>query len=323
MATTSINCLAAVLKELGWSYSKLIAELRRHAAVDGMVLPKNESLIPLVSRWVNNHQQPDDFHRELLSRATGRPRFELFSDEAAVLLQVGREGAGIARGIAVGSDEDMNRRQLLARAAALGAALAADPLLSASGMTPQAGDVLLQPRSVRAGVAEGEIVAAIRQVLLGYGSPLVAPMNVEPDIRELDRRVYQAWKLRQGSHYMELGKVLPQLLADTQVASHELAGDQRAVALGLLAHSYSTASSVLRKLGDNGLAVIAADRAVQVSRAVGEPLLVAASAYRLANVFLPAGRVVEAKEVAMFAPTAWNPTSTPRRRTLRPGADCC
>ena len=73
------------------------------------------------------------------------------------------------------------------------------------------------------------------------------------------------------------------------------------MAFGLLAHSYNTASSVLRKLGDNGLAVIAADRAVQVARTVGEPLLVAASAYRLANVFLPAGRIVEAKGVALSA----------------------
>ena len=113
--------------------------------------------------------------------------------------------------------------------------------------------------------------------------------------------MYQAWKLRQGSHYIELSKVLPQLLADAQFTSHELAGDQQAVAFGLLAHSYNTASSVLRKLGDNGLAVIAADRAVQAARAVGEPLLVAASAYRLSNVFLPAGRVVEAKEVAISA----------------------
>jgi hypothetical protein len=52
MAATSINCLAAVLKELRWSYGKLIAELRRHAAIDGIVLPKTESLIPLISRWV-------------------------------------------------------------------------------------------------------------------------------------------------------------------------------------------------------------------------------------------------------------------------------
>jgi hypothetical protein len=78
MAVTSINCLAVVLKELGWSYTRLIAELRRHASV---ALPKTESMVTLVSRWVNNHQQPDDFYRDLLSRATGRARAELFGDE--------------------------------------------------------------------------------------------------------------------------------------------------------------------------------------------------------------------------------------------------
>jgi hypothetical protein len=79
----------------------------------------------------------------------------------------------------------------------------------------------------------------------------------------LDRRVTEAWKLRQGSHYVELGQLLPGLLVDAQVVSQETRGDQQAAAFGLLAHSYNTVSSVLRKLGDNGLAVIAADRAVQ------------------------------------------------------------
>jgi hypothetical protein len=130
MAGTSINCLAIVLKELGWSYTRLIAELRRQAAIDGILLPKTESLIRLISRWVNNHQQPDDFYRDLLSRATGRHRFELFSDEAAVALLAARTNAGIAPIVAVGSHEDMNRRQLLARSAALAAALAADPVVS-------------------------------------------------------------------------------------------------------------------------------------------------------------------------------------------------
>jgi hypothetical protein len=78
MAATSINRLAVVLKELGWSYTRLIAELRRHASV---ALPKTESMVTLVSRWVNNRQQPDDFYRDLLSRATGRAHAELFSDE--------------------------------------------------------------------------------------------------------------------------------------------------------------------------------------------------------------------------------------------------
>jgi hypothetical protein len=82
MAVTSSNCLAAVLRELGWSYTRLIAELRRHANV---ALPKTESMVTLVSRWVNNHQQPDDFYRDLLSRATRRARAELFGDEPAAL----------------------------------------------------------------------------------------------------------------------------------------------------------------------------------------------------------------------------------------------
>ena len=68
--------------------------------------------------------------------------------------------------MAVGSDEDMNRRQLLARTAALAAALAADPLAAMSGTATRAGDALLEPQAVPVGEAEREIVAAIRRVLL-------------------------------------------------------------------------------------------------------------------------------------------------------------
>ena len=69
----SSNTLRAVLKELGWSRMRLIAELRRQATAVGETLPETESLLALVSRWVNNHQQPSDFYRELLARALGRP----------------------------------------------------------------------------------------------------------------------------------------------------------------------------------------------------------------------------------------------------------
>ena len=118
-------------------------------------------------------------------------------------------------------------------------------------------------------------------------------------MKALDHRVHTTWRLRQGSHYVELGQALPGLLADAHLASQELTGDQQALAVAFLAHSYNTASSLLRKLGDDGLAMIAADRAVQTARMVNEPLLLAACAYRLANAFLPAGRIVEAKEVAL------------------------
>jgi len=85
MAASGGNTLRAVLKELGWSRTRLVAELRRQAASSGESLPGTESVIAMVSRWVNNHQQPSDFYRDLLARTLGRPRAELFSDEAARL----------------------------------------------------------------------------------------------------------------------------------------------------------------------------------------------------------------------------------------------
>ncbi len=81
----SSNTLRAALKELGWSRTQLVAELRRQAASSGDTLPGTESLIAMVSRWVNNHQQPSDFYRDLLTRTLSRPRAELFSDEASRL----------------------------------------------------------------------------------------------------------------------------------------------------------------------------------------------------------------------------------------------
>jgi len=80
------NALRLALRELGWSQTRLVAELRREAARCGVTLPKTESLVTLISRWVNHHQQPDEFYRGLLSRALDRPRTALFGDETALIL---------------------------------------------------------------------------------------------------------------------------------------------------------------------------------------------------------------------------------------------
>jgi tetratricopeptide (TPR) repeat protein len=98
MAGIGSNSLRAVLKEQGWSHSKLVAELRRRAAATGEALPKTESLLTLVSRWVNNHQQPDGFYRDLLARALQRPAAELFGeDDQAAELETGAEPWRLAR----------------------------------------------------------------------------------------------------------------------------------------------------------------------------------------------------------------------------------
>jgi hypothetical protein len=296
-----MNTLAVVLKELDWSQTRLVAELHRQAAREGKKLPKMASLVSLISRWMNNHQQPSDFYRGLLSRATGRSRVELFSDEAAVVLLATESISGVVTAAAEGSAEDVKRRQLFIGTAAVGAALAAKRLTLVPQGVASSAD-LLHGQPIPVGEAEQEIIAAIRRVLLGSGPlPQGTASSAQLSLDALGRRVSEAWHLRQGSHYLDLGRRLPALLADVQLASRELAGDDQGAAVGLTVHAYNAASSVLRKLGDSGLAVIAADRAVQAARTVDDPLLVSASAYRLANVFLPAGRLVEAKEVALSA----------------------
>jgi hypothetical protein len=95
MAGSGSNALRAVLKELGWSYTRLAAELRRHASV---ALPRTESMVTLISRWVNNHQQPDDFYRDLLSRATGRARAELSATNRSHLSRCPRGWSSQIRG---------------------------------------------------------------------------------------------------------------------------------------------------------------------------------------------------------------------------------
>jgi tetratricopeptide (TPR) repeat protein len=77
---TGGNTLRAALKGRGWSYSRLATELRRQAIREAVTVPKHESLVTLITRWVNNRQQPDDFYRGLLSRTLGLPEGELFEE---------------------------------------------------------------------------------------------------------------------------------------------------------------------------------------------------------------------------------------------------
>ncbi len=47
--------------------------MRRVASQQGERLPKTESLISMISRWVNSREQPDTFYQRVLSMALGMP----------------------------------------------------------------------------------------------------------------------------------------------------------------------------------------------------------------------------------------------------------
>lgn len=87
MATVSRRTpLRAALEERDWSYTRLIAEMRGVAARDGKALPKTESLMSMISRWVNGHERPDKFNQNLLSKALAMSAAELGFEDLPELL---------------------------------------------------------------------------------------------------------------------------------------------------------------------------------------------------------------------------------------------
>ncbi|MGW5384036.1 hypothetical protein [Nocardia sp. NPDC003963] len=67
--------------ELGWSQTRLIAELRALAAQRGFHMPGAESLRVMVSRWENGHCRPDEFNGHLLCAALHLPCREAAAGE--------------------------------------------------------------------------------------------------------------------------------------------------------------------------------------------------------------------------------------------------
>ena len=65
--------LRAALEERGWSYTRLIAEMRRVAARERVTLPTTRSLVVMLSRWCNDQERPSEFYQSILSKALGRP----------------------------------------------------------------------------------------------------------------------------------------------------------------------------------------------------------------------------------------------------------
>jgi len=137
-------------------------------------------------------------------------------------------------------------------------------------------------------------LAAIRAALQSYESLTGAiwssdHVRPEPDMARLRRQVGYAWSAFQASHYSSLGRLLPQLLRDTQDAAWELTGDEALAARGLLSQVYQLAAATLLKLGDAELAWLAADRGVHAARRADDRLVAADAVRRLAHSLLTRG----------------------------------
>lgn len=163
--------------------------------------------------------------------------------------------------------------------------------------------------------AEAPVVAAVteeppgasglRLVLSGVHS-LRAMLDGRrpPALRTLSTRTRKAWDLTHAGRYTDLTELLRGLVPDLETAARTVPEAQRAEVFELMAATYQACSAALDELGEPEAAWIAADRAMAAAERAGNPLLVAAGAFRLVFVFLTARHYDQAEETARTAAEA-------------------
>ncbi|MEV0402210.1 helix-turn-helix transcriptional regulator [Actinoallomurus sp. NPDC050550] len=172
--------------------------------------------------------------------------------------------------------------------------------------------------------AEAPVVAAVsdeppeatdfRLVLAGahvLRAMLTEPMT--PDLSALSSKVDKAWELTHAGRNTELIGLLRDLVPQLETAARAVPEAQRAELFELLATAYQACSATLAKLGQPEVAWIAADRAMAAAERAGDPLLVAAGAFRLGFVFLGAKHYDQAEEIARTAADALRPMANEER----------
>jgi transcriptional regulator with XRE-family HTH domain len=131
-----------------------------------------------------------------------------------------------------------------------------------------------------------------------------------PSIDSLRTAHSSVWPMVHGSNYGELAPILTRLITDLELSVRQPDGESVSEARRLLADTYQATAAALAKLGDGDAAWIAADRASFVSEALGSPLTLGASLFRMAHVFLSLGQISQVQKVASDAAAALKSRAT-------------
>jgi hypothetical protein len=166
--------------------------------------------------------------------------------------------------------------------------------------------------------AEAPVVAAVteepsgagglRLVLSGaYALRAMLDGRRAPALSTLRTKARKAWELAHAGRYTDLTELLRGLVPDLETAARAVSEDRRAEVFGLMAATYQACSAALAKLGEPAAAWVAADRAMAAAERAGNPLLVAAGAFRLVFVFINARHYDQADETARTTAEALQP----------------
>jgi tetratricopeptide (TPR) repeat protein len=158
---------------------------------------------------------------------------------------------------------------------------------------------------VAAVTEESPGVGELRLVLSGaYALRAMMDGHRAPALGTLRTRSRRAWDLAHAGRYADLADLLRGLVPDLENAARAMSQDRRAEVFELMAATYQACSAALAKLGEPEAAWIAADRAMAAAERAGNPLLVAAGAFRLVFVFISARHHDQAEETALTAAEA-------------------
>jgi transcriptional regulator with XRE-family HTH domain len=151
----------------------------------------------------------------------------------------------------------------------------------------------------------------IERAMMGYGAP--GPLDggeesgreVSLDfLRAQARSAYQAY---QATRYDATGRILPGLIRGVETAARTTRSASPATC-AVRARVYDTTAALLSRVGEPFLAWAAADRAMFAAEQSGDPLLSAASAWRLSYMVTGRKHPQEALDLAMAAVTALDHT---------------
>ena len=147
----------------------------------------------------------------------------------------------------------------------------------------------------------------IEQAMMGYGTPGPLDDGDGPGredsldfLRAQARSAYQAY---QATRYDAAGRILPGLIRGAETAARTT-GPASPAPCAVRARVYDTAAALLSRVGEPFLAWAAADRALFAAGQSGDPLLAAASAWRMSYMITGRKHPQEALELAMAAAAA-------------------
>ncbi len=215
-----------------------------------------------VRRWERADNDPQPWHRPNLARA-----LRVTLDELVLLLtdldERPARGYDLATQGACGQDEQVDRRSLLP--------LAALPVVAGAG--------------------------AVVELLTPTGLPMLAP-GVGVTTAQAESLAKQCKALYQACKYQKALQLAPGLITGLGQLATSASGEEDRRVQRVLADTYHVIASIVLKLGDRVLAVLAAQRSLEAARATGEPVIVACSARAMTHALMNAGHADRAISVA-------------------------